>query len=219
MSNHVLSTQNICKSYTQADGQKLQILKDFSCDLQAGEMVALVGQSGSGKSTLLHILGLLDSADSGSMTINKQDVLNISDKKKTKIRLADIGFVYQFHHLLPEFSAIENIMMPQIIAGVSKGEAREHAQDLLNKMGLSDKADNRPAKLSGGEQQRVAIGRALANKPKILLADEPTGNLDPTTSDSVFGIFQKLVKDTGTGALIATHNMELAKRMDRIIQF
>ena len=219
MSEVALSTKNISKAYHQADGQLLQILHDFTCELNSGEMVALVGQSGSGKSTLLHILGLLDKADSGQLLIDGKDVLNVSDREKTKIRNADIGFVYQFHHLLPEFSALENIMLPQIVAGVSKQDSKIHAMELLEKMGLRDKADNRPARLSGGEQQRVAIARALANRPKILLADEPTGNLDPQTSDSVCCIFQKLVKDTGTAALIATHNMDLARRMDRIIQF
>ena len=181
-------------------------------------MVALVGQSGSGKSTLLHILGLLDQSDSGEVFFKEKNVLNVSDKQKTKIRLSDIGFVYQFHHLLPEFSAIENIMLPQIVAGVSKTQARNYAMELLGKMGLEHKSDNRPAKLSGGEQQRVAIARALANKPTILLADEPTGNLDPETSEAVFAIFKKLVKETGTAALIATHNMDLAEKMDRVIR-
>jgi lipoprotein-releasing system ATP-binding protein len=218
MSNTVLQVKNVSKSYHQVDGQTLQILDGFSCDLEKGEMVALVGQSGSGKSTLLHILGLLDKSDSGEVFFKDKNVLNVPDKEKTKIRLSDIGFVYQFHHLLPEFSAIENIMLPQIVAGVSKTQARNYAMELLGKMGLEHKSDNRPAKLSGGEQQRVAIARALANKPTILLADEPTGNLDPETSEAVFTVFKKLVKETGTAALIATHNMDLAEKMDRVIR-
>jgi len=215
--NPVLQANALQKSYTQADGQTLQILNDFSCVLNAGEMVALVGQSGSGKSTLLHILGLLDKADGGDMMIDGRDVLRLSDREKTKIRWADIGFVYQFHHLLPEFSAVENIMLPQIITGTKKKAAEDNAKILLDKMGLGHRGDHRPARLSGGEQQRVAIARALANRPKILLADEPTGNLDPETADAVFAIFKKLVKDSGTAALIATHNMDLAQKMDRII--
>ena len=181
-------------------------------------MVALVGPSGSGKSTLLHVLGLLDKADEGQLLIGDRDVLSVSDSEKTKIRRNDIGFVYQFHHLLPEFSAEENIMLPQIINGTDKKAAANTAKSLLEKMGLAHRGDHRPARLSGGEQQRVAIARALANHPKILLADEPTGNLDPETAESVFAIFTKLVKESGTAALIATHNMDLAKRMDRIIQ-
>lgn len=215
----VLLAKSLSKSYAQADGNELQILRDFSCDLEVGEMVALVGPSGSGKSTLLHVLGLLDQADSGELFINKENVFSVSQSNRTKIRRKDIGFVYQFHHLLPEFSALENIMLPQIINGVSRKEAEGRAMDLLNKMKLENRADNRPAKLSGGEQQRVAIARALANNPKILLADEPTGNLDPETAEVVFDLFIELVRDTGTSALIATHNMDLANRMDRVIQF
>lgn len=217
--NKILSAQNLSKTYTQADGSELRILNDFSCELNAGEIVALVGPSGSGKSTLLHVLGLLDSADSGDLIIDDKNVFNASQSERTKIRRSDIGFVYQFHHLLPEFSAVENIMLPQIIDGKSKSVARDQAMEYLKMMRLEHRADNRPAKLSGGEQQRVAIARALANKPKLLLADEPTGNLDPETSDNVFEMFIELVRNTGTAALIATHNMDLAKRMDRIIQF
>ena len=164
-------------------------------------------------------LGLLDKANSGELHMGDRNVFSLSQSERTKIRRVDIGFVYQFHHLLPEFSALENIMLPQIINGISKSEAQDYAYSLLDKMKLKDRADNRPAKLSGGEQQRVAIARALANKPKILLADEPTGNLDPETAETVFQLFIDLVRDTGTAALIATHNMDLAKRMDRSIQF
>jgi len=218
MSN-ILTAQNLSKSYTQADGEKLHILKGFSCELKSGEMVALVGPSGSGKSTLLHILGLLDQADDGALMIDGRDVFKKSESDRTKIRRTDIGFVYQFHHLLPEFSALENIMLPQIINGVSKRDAEAKAKELLDQMKLSHRAENRPAKLSGGEQQRVAIARALANDPKILIADEPTGNLDPETAGTVFELFTSLVKDKNITALIATHNMDLSKRMDRIIQF
>jgi len=218
MSKTALEADNICKAYTQADGQKLKILDQFSCELKQGEMVALVGPSGSGKSTLLHILGLLDQADDGTLLIGDQDALKKSDSEKTKIRRNYIGFVYQFHHLLPEFSAQENVALPQIINGYRKREANDAALKLLDKMGLSHRVDHRPARLSGGEQQRVAIARALANNPKILLADEPTGNLDPETAESVFALFEALVRGSETAALIATHNMDLAKRMDRIIQ-
>lgn len=215
----VLSAKKLSKSYKQADGNELQILRDFSCDLHSGEIVALVGPSGSGKSTLLHVLGLLDKADSGELTMSGRNVLSETQSIRTEIRRRDIGFVYQFHHLLPEFSALENIMLPQIINGVSKPESRDYALNLLSKMKLENRVDNRPAQLSGGEQQRVAIARALANKPKILLADEPTGNLDPETAETVFRLFTDLVIDTGTAALIATHNMDLAYRMDRSIKF
>jgi len=215
----ILTAKNLSKSYTQADGEKLHILRDFSCDLKSGAMVALVGPSGSGKSTLLHVLGLLDQADSGDLMINDRDVFKKSESERTRIRRGDIGFVYQFHHLLPEFSALENIMLPQIINGVSKRDAEAKAKELLDQMKLLHRIDNRPAKLSGGEQQRVAIARALANDPKILIADEPTGNLDPETADVVFELFTSLVKEKNITALIATHNMDLAKRMDRVIQF
>lgn len=215
----VLSAKNICKSYIQADGTPLHILKDFSCEIKGGEMVALVGPSGSGKSTLLHILGLLDNLDSGELNILNRDVSSLSERQRTLTRRSDIGFIYQFHHLLPEFSALENVVLPQAINKQSKKNAEQYAKDLLVQFGLEDRINNRPAKLSGGEQQRVAIARALANKPKLILADEPTGNLDPETSDTVFAMFQDIVKKSGVGALIATHNMDLAKRMDRIIQF
>jgi lipoprotein-releasing system ATP-binding protein len=219
MSDIILNAQNLSKSYPQADGEPLNILKNFSCEVKAGEIVALVGPSGSGKSTLLHILGLLDRADSGSLVINDRDVLKLSDGERTKIRRNDMGFVYQFHHLLAEFSAIENITLPQIINGVGRKDAQTRAMDLLTQLKLDHRADNRPAKLSGGEQQRVAIARALANNPSMILADEPTGNLDPETSDIVFNMMMDVVRGQKIGALIATHNMDLAKRMDRIIRF
>ena len=217
--NLILKARNLQKSYSQAGAEPLHILKDFSIDMHREEIVALVGPSGSGKSTLLHVLGLLDHSDSGSLTIDSQDMNVINDADRTKIRRNDLGFIYQFHHLLPEFSAIENVMLPQIIAGVSHEEAKKRAYTLLEKLKLSHRLDNRPAKLSGGEQQRVAIARALANEPKLILADEPTGNLDPETAEEVFAMFLDLVRTTGISALIATHNMDLAKRMDRTVWF
>jgi len=221
MSNQlVLSAKNLNKSYPAPDGgEPLKILDGFDLELKAGEIVALVGPSGSGKSTLLHILGLLDGATSGELQINGRDVFSLNDKDRTNIRQQDIGFIYQFHHLLPEFSAMENIVLPQMIAGKTKDEACDRALTLLRRLKLDHRIDNRPAKLSGGEQQRVAIGRALANKPKLLLADEPTGNLDPETAEEVFQLFMTIVRKTGVAALIATHNIELAKRMDRVIFF
>ena len=219
MSEGLLSAQKLSKSYVQADGDRLHILRDFSCELKKGEIVALVGPSGSGKSTLLHVLGGLDKANDGKLMIDGDDVFALSDSARTKIRRNDIGFIYQFHHLLPEFSALENVMLPQIINGISKAKAKDKAEELLEIMKLSDRLYHRPAKLSGGEQQRVAIARALANDPKILLADEPTGNLDPETSEIVFDLLINAVKETGLTALIATHNMDLAKRMDRVIEF
>jgi len=219
MSDVVLEAKNIAKSYEQADGADLQILSDFNVALRKGEIVALVGPSGSGKSTLLHILGLLDSPTRGRLVINGRDVSMLGDDSRTHIRRTDIGFVYQFHHLLPEFSAVENIILPQMIMGTGKTQAQERAMTLLSRLKLDHRADHRPAKLSGGEQQRVAIGRALANRPSILLADEPTGNLDPHTAEEVFQLFMTVVRKTGIAALIATHNMELARRMDRIIEF
>jgi lipoprotein-releasing system ATP-binding protein len=220
MSNKIiLSAKKLSKSYKGADGQPIQILENFDLDVKAGEIVALVGPSGSGKSTLLHILGLLDQPTTGELFVNNQDVAHLNDKNRTQIRQKDIGFIYQFHHLLPEFTALENIVLPQMIAGKSKKSAQEYALKLLTRLKLDHRIDNRPAKLSGGEQQRVAIARAFANKPKLLLADEPTGNLDPQTAEEVFQLFITVVRKTGVAAFIATHNMELAKRMDRIIEF
>ena len=215
----VLLAKELNKSYPNADGGALKILDNFNLELKAGEIVALVGPSGSGKSTLLHILGLLDGATSGELEINGRDVFALNDVERTKVRQKDIGFIYQFHHLLPEFSALENIVLPQMIADTDKTEASNRAITLLRRLKLDHRVHNRPAKLSGGEQQRVAIGRALANKPKLLLADEPTGNLDPETAEEVFQLFMTIVRKTGVSALIATHNVELAKRMDRVIFF
>ncbi|PCI01775.1 MAG: ABC transporter [Alphaproteobacteria bacterium] len=215
----ILSAKDISKSYPQSGGDPLSILENINVDVKAGEIVALVGASGSGKSTLLHILGLLDAPTSGSLMINDKDVSCLSEKDRTLTRRNDIGFIYQFHHLLPEFSALENIVLPQMILGMEKKKAEERALTLLKRLRLDHRADNRPGKLSGGEQQRVAIARALANKPKLILADEPTGNLDPETAEEVFQLFMTVVRKTGVAALIATHNMDLAKRMDRVIEF
>lgn len=212
-----LSIKEITRSFQQGD-EVLQILHGISFDINPGEIVALVGHSGAGKSTLLQIAGLLEPPTTGQVIMSGRDTAGISEDERTALRNQYVGFVYQFHHLLPEFSALENVMMPQLIAGVSIADAEVRARDLLTKLGLSHRVDHRPKKLSGGEQQRVAIARALANSPKILLADEPTGNLDYATSDVVFAEMMQLVRDTGMSALIATHNPDLAKRMDRIIE-
>jgi lipoprotein-releasing system ATP-binding protein len=192
------------------------VLNGVDFTLTSGEVVALVAPSGAGKSTLLHVAGLLDTPDEGLVEIGGQPVGN-GDRARTRLRRQDVGFVYQFHHLLQEFTALENVVLPQLVNGVSAKEARIHALQLMNKVGLEDRVGHRPAELSGGEQQRVAFCRALANKPKILLADEPTGNLDPGTSDTVFTALIDLVRSSGMSALIATHNLELAARMDRLV--
>jgi lipoprotein-releasing system ATP-binding protein len=196
---------------------RLSILKGADFVLHAGETVALVAPSGTGKSTLLHIAGLLEKPDEGSVTVSGVSCAHLSDDNRTAMRRTEIGFVYQFHHLLPEFSALENIMMPQLIAGLSKAEARERASQLLDYMRIGHRGDHRPAELSGGEQQRVAIARAVANAPNVLLADEPTGNLDPETAGYVFDALEALVRQSGLAAMIATHNHDLAARMDRRI--
>lgn len=196
----------------------LHVLKGAELKINAGEIVALVGPSGSGKSTLLHIAGLLEKPDEGEINIAGEACSKMGDDRRTLIRRKHLGFVYQYHHLLPEFSALENIVIPQIIAGLGQIEARERANQLLEMLGLSDRASHRPAKLSGGEQQRVAIGRALANAPTLLLADEPTGNLDPDTAGEVFNMLLNLTRKAGLTALIATHNPELASRMDRTLR-
>ena len=182
-----------------------------------GEMVALIGPSGAGKSTLLQICGLLEPPSAGEVLIKGEDAGKLSDDERTALRRTTIGFVYQYHHLLPEFSALENIVIPQMIAGIARKEAEGRAKELLNLVGLGKRLDHRPAQLSGGEQQRVAIARALANAPALLLADEPTGNLDHRTADEVFSLLTKLVKAVGLAAMVATHNLELARRMDRIL--
>lgn len=216
MSSSVLSLVDICKIYQQAESS-LTILSNLNLEVKAGEVVALVGQSGSGKTTLLQIAGLLDNPTSGSIVICGEDLSRSNDKKRTFMRRRNIGFVYQSHHLLPEFSALENVVLPQLIAGVRRSQAEEKAMLLLAELGLARRLEHRPAKLSGGEQQRVAVARALANNPAIVLADEPTGNLDPKTADGVFEMFMNLAKERGQSALVATHNMELAKKMDRVV--
>lgn len=198
-----------------SSAQKLTIFKDLNLKVEAGELVALVGQSGSGKSTLLHIAGLLDKPTAGSITINGRVTNKMNEAQRTAMRLSDIGFIYQFHHLLPEFTALENVAMPQIIAGKKLSEAKEKAEAVLISLGLGDRLTHRPSTLSGGEQQRVAIARALANDPKLLLADEPTGNLDPGTSNEVFEMLLQQVRERKIGALVATHNLQLADQMDR----
>ncbi|MEM7425418.1 MAG: ABC transporter ATP-binding protein [Pseudomonadota bacterium] len=213
----VLSLRNITRTYGEGES-KLHVFHDASMELQAGELVALIGPSGAGKSSLLHIAGLLEAPDSGGVYIDGRDVAQSPDNVRTEVRRSQIGFVYQFHHLLPEFSALENVMMPQRILGKSKPEARARAEDLLTRLGLSARMTHRPAELSGGEQQRVAIARAVANHPKLLLADEPTGNLDPRTAAGVYAEFLRMIEEEGLTALIATHNLELSAQMDRVIR-
>jgi lipoprotein-releasing system ATP-binding protein len=193
----------------------LDILKNAELAVWPGQSVALIAPSGAGKSTLLHIAGLLEQPNSGEVYIDSIATSELTDLERTRIRRSDIGFVYQFHHLLPEFSAVENVMLPQMIRGLKRSEARTRATELLSYLGLKDRLTHRPAELSGGEQQRVAIARAVANAPRILLADEPTGNLDPKTAERVFSALTQLVRASGLAAIIATHNMELADRMDR----
>ena len=214
--SHIVELKNIYKSFTQGE-HYLGILKGINLSIVSGEVVALVGSSGAGKSTLLHIMGLLERADQGDVIMSGIPTKDLNDIKRTKIRRLEIGFVYQFHNLLPEFTALDNVVMPQLIAGVSNKEAKERASDLLNKMGLSERVEHRPAELSGGEQQRVAIARGLANRPRLILADEPTGNLDEKTGNEVMDILLTLSKEEGISALIATHNNELAGRMDRTV--
>ena len=203
------------RRYPQAGEPPLEILKGASFDLWAGQSVALVAPSGAGKSTLLHIAGLLEQPDAGEVYVAGAPSSAMADDARTALRRGEIGFVYQFHHLLPEFSALENVMLPQMIAGLSRREATRRAREILDYLGLAARASHRPAALSGGEQQRVAIARAVANGPSLLLADEPTGNLDPKTADHVFEALARIVRATGLATLIATHNMELAARMDR----
>ena len=214
----VLTLEMIEKCYNRGAPGEISVLKGVNLTISRGEVVALVAPSGAGKSTLLHIAGLLDTADRGRVVLNGQDMSGASDRRRTEARRADLGFVYQFHHLLPEFSALENIVLPQLANGVARGAAEARGQALLATVGLSARASHRPSELSGGEQQRVAFCRALANQPKLLLADEPTGNLDPATSDTVFAALMGLVRETGLSALIATHNLELAARMDRVVR-
>jgi len=210
-----LELKDVARSYAEGKGQ-LHVFKDLDLTVRAGEIVALVGQSGSGKSSLLHIAGLLEAPTAGEVFIAGQNCSKLDDKARTRIRRIGIGFVYQFHHLLPEFSAVENVMMPQLIAGASRAAATDRARELLTRMGLEPRLEHRPSELSGGEQQRVAICRALANRPLLLLADEPTGNLDPETAARVHDELLRLIEDEGLGALVATHNLDLAQGMSRI---
>jgi lipoprotein-releasing system ATP-binding protein len=202
------------RRYTQG-AATLEILKGAELAVWPGQSVALIAPSGTGKSTLLHIAGLLEHPDGGEVYVDGTATSNLSDAERTRIRRTDMGFVYQCHHLLPEFSAIENVMLPQMIRGLSRREARKRSDELLGYLGLKERLEHRPAQLSGGEQQRVAIARAVANAPRVLLADEPTGNLDPRTAGHVFHALAQLVRASGLAAVIATHNMELAQRMDR----
>ncbi len=217
MSEAVLTLGGVVRTFQQGR-TKLEVLRGINLELEAGEIVALVGPSGAGKTTLLHIAGLLEKPDSGEILICGEACNGLNDDNRTRLRRHNVGFVYQYHHLLPEFSAIENIAIPPIIAGLDRRQARARAAELLACLGLTERADHRPGRLSGGEQQRVAIGRALANAPKLLLADEPTGNLDPDTASGVFQVLLELVRGAGLAALIATHNAELAARMDRTIR-
>ncbi len=212
----ILSLKEVRRTFHQGDAQ-LEVLRGASLRVRRGELVALVGPSGCGKSTLLHVAGLLERPDGGEVAIAGQPASRLADRQRTEIRRRTVGFVYQYHHLLREFSALENVMLPQMIAGRSRGAARKRAEELLGLVGLAGRTAHRPARLSGGEQQRVAIARALANEPALLLADEPTGNLDHRTADDVFELLSRLVRESGLGALIATHNLDLARRMDRTL--
>lgn len=218
MSDVALRLSGITKAYNPGTPGAVDVLRGVDVTLAKGEVVALVAPSGAGKSTLLHIAGLLDTPDAGTVEIAGQDATGQSDRARTVMRRDQVGFVYQFHHLLPEFSALENIVLPQLAAGTPRSAADDKAMALLTTVGVSERAHHRPAELSGGEQQRVAFCRALANQPSVLLADEPTGNLDPNTSDTVFDALMTLVRDTGLSALIATHNLDLASRMDRQVR-
>ena len=212
----VLSVTGLGRTYVTAAGP-LPVLHDVDLHVQAGEIVGLTGPSGSGKSSLLHAAGLLEHPDAGRVSILGRDCSDLPDRDRTRVRLGTIGFVYQFHHLLPEFTALDNVALPQMIAGKTRKAARERAELLLVELGLKDRIGHQPAQMSGGEQQRVAIARALANSPRLLLADEPTGNLDPGTSKAVFESLYELARKQGVAALVATHNLELARHMDRVV--
>ena len=218
MNNFALELAEIEKSYNLGKPSQVSVLSGATLEVKVGEIVALVAPSGAGKSTLLHIAGLLDTPDQGSVALGGMNMIGLSDRARTQARRSDVGFIYQFHHLLPEFTALENIVIPQLANGVPEVKATAHAMELLDHVGVADRASHRPAALSGGQQQRGAFCRALANRPKLLLADEPTGNLDPETSEQVFAALMALVRDTGLAALIATHNLDLAARMDRTVR-
>jgi lipoprotein-releasing system ATP-binding protein len=216
-SRPVLQLRDVHRVFRQGD-REISVLRGASADLYPGQAVALVGPSGAGKSTLLHVAGLLETPDSGRVYVNGQDCTQLSDNERTRARRVEMGFIYQFHQLLPEFSALENVVIPQMIRGVARSAAERRGGELLGLLGLGARLDHRPAQLSGGEQQRTAIARALANSPRILLADEPTGNLDPSTSALVFRELIELIHHTGVAALIATHNLDLARRMHRVLR-
>ena len=216
--SEVLRLENISKTYNPGTPGAVEVLRGLDLSVARGEVVALVAPSGAGKSTLLHIAGLLDTPDTGRVVLNGRDMTGLGDRPRTEARRRELGFVYQFHHLLPEFTALENVVLPQLANAVPEAAARDRAAALLARVGLAARAHHRPAALSGGEQQRVAFCRALANEPALMLADEPTGNLDPATSEQVFGVLMEVVRETGLSALIATHNMELAGRMDRVVR-
>ena len=217
MSEPVLATRGLKRSFTQAD-VTIEVLRGVDLAVAPGEIVALLGPSGSGKSTLLQAVGLLEGGFEGSIRLGGQEAASLDDEGRTRLRRELLGFVYQFHHLLPEFNARENVILPQLVQGAEPGAAHQRAEQLLGALGLSKRLDHRPSKLSGGEQQRVAVARALANKPPLVLADEPTGNLDEHTADAVLGEFLGLVRGEGSAALVATHNERLASKMDRVVR-
>jgi len=211
----ILELQNLQLAYRQGS-REIKVLNGAGGEVFPGEAVGLLGPSGSGKSSLLHIIGLLDHANEGAVLFDGQNCSDLGDNERTELRRTKLGFVYQFHHLLPEFSALENVILPLMILGKTRGQAEQRAEELLDALGLADRLEHRPAQLSGGEQQRVAIARAVANSPSLLLADEPTGNLDPHTAENVFQQLMALVRDTGLATIVATHNLDVARRMDRI---
>ena len=217
MSEAILQTRGLKRSFTQG-GVTIHVLRGVDLTVEPGEIVALLGPSGSGKSTLLQAVGLLEGGFEGSIRLGGEEAASLDDDGRTRLRRELLGFVYQFHHLLPEFNAVENVILPQLVRGAEPDEARTRARDLLSTLGLEQRLDHRPAKLSGGEQQRVAVARALANRPPLILADEPTGNLDEHTADKVFAEFLGLVRGEKSAALVATHNERLAKRMDRVVR-
>lgn len=217
MSEPVLATRELKRSFVQGE-VTIEVLRGVNLAIQPGEIVALLGPSGSGKSTLLQAVGLLEGGFAGSIRLQGREAAELDDEGRTDLRRDLLGFVYQFHHLLPEFNALENVMIPQLVRDVDPAAAQDRAQQLLGALGLSQRLDHKPAKLSGGEQQRVAVARALANKPPLVLADEPTGNLDEHTADAVLAQFLKLVRDEGSAALVATHNERMAAKMDRVMR-
>jgi len=217
MNEPVLATRDLKRSFTQGD-VRIEVLRGVDLQVGPGEIVALLGPSGSGKSTLLQAVGLLEGGFEGSIRLRDREAAELDDEGRTQLRRELLGFVYQFHHLLPEFTAVENVILPQLVRGADTDEARSRAEQLLSTLGLGQRLDHRPTRLSGGEQQRVAVARALANKPPLVLADEPTGNLDEATADIVFAEFLQLVRGEGSAALVATHNERIAAKMDRVVR-